>query len=87
MTRPRPPYTPTPRIWTAAQISVRLGHGGNWFNEHRAELGSEGFPAYDNFLGGWDADAIELWLDRRAGIAAADHAMNDLAREIEQWEP
>lgn len=73
MTRARPTYTPTPRIWNESQINVRMGKGGNWFHDHRAELEAMGFPAYDEFLGGWDADAIELWLDKRSGIISADN--------------
>ena len=85
LTRPRPSYTPTPRIWDDFQVAARFGKGETWFDKHRDELEAQGFPQYDDFLGGRDADAIELWFDRRSGIAA--DAMNNADRELEQWEP
>ena len=80
MTRARPPYTPTPRIWNEFQMNARFGKGGNWYHNHRTELEAMGFPAFDEFLGGWDADAIEFWFDRRSGIAEVmvdDHHVVD----------
>ena len=85
MTRPRPSYTPDPRNLDEYQTATRLGHGVTWLRSNRDRLEAMGFPAYDDFLGGWDADAIELWFDRRSGIAA--EPMNNADREIEQWEP
>lgn len=85
MTRPRPSYTPTPRIWDQTQVNARFGKGGNWHRNHRAELEAMGFPAYDEFLDGWDADAIELWLDKRSGIDADNSgADNDLDGRLEE---
>ena len=69
MTRRRPSYTPTPRILDKFQTSVRLGNGETWFDKNRAQLEAMGFPQYDDFLGGWDADAIEIWFDKRSGLA------------------
>ncbi len=84
MTRPRPSYTPKPRIWDQIQVTARFGKGGNWFSTIRSELEKQGFPLYDNFLGGWDADAIDLWLDRRSGIAESN--ILDADKELDKWE-
>ena len=83
MTRARPLYTPIPRNWDEYQVSARLGRGVTWFRSHRDQLEAKGFPAYDDFLGGWDADAIELWFDKRSGIAGADHADDGINRRLE----
>jgi|SRR6185369_874326 len=76
----------SPRIIKAKAIAARLGHSVNWFYAHYKELLLQGFPSKDDLLGGWDADAIEAWLDRRRGmsakssIAAAEEKMLDLIR-------
>lgn len=80
MTRKRPEFTPTPRIWGVFDVATRLGHSESWFSGKRSELESKGFPPYDDFLGGWDADAIDLWLDQRSGLnveyASSDPALD-----------
>ncbi len=68
MTRPRPKFLPTPRVWNAEQVACRLGGGESWFYEHRPELEAKGFPRKDDVLNGWDSHAIEQWLDDRGGI-------------------
>lgn len=70
MTRRRPAYEPTPRVFTKHNTAARLGWGETTFDKRRPTLEAEGFPRYDELLGGWDANAIERWLDQRAGFAA-----------------
>lgn len=66
MGRPKPKFTPEPRIWSDFQVATRLGRSEEWLRQHRDKL--LGFPPVDNELGGTDADAIEAWLDVRAGL-------------------
>lgn len=73
MTRPRPSYTPTPRIYDENQTCARLNKGAEWWRKNRDRLEALGFPQVDKLLGGRDADAIELWLDKRSGIFAGDN--------------
>ena len=85
MTRPRPQYMPTPRIWNADQVACRLGWKVSTFYDHRDELEAIGFPSKVECLGGWDSAAIEAWLDRQSGL---EHASDDeLAKELEGWSP
>lgn len=69
MARRKPSYTPQPRILTSPhQVAALLGRGEEWFRKNRAALERAGFPRRDPLLDGWDAAAIEAWLDRRAGL-------------------
>ena len=64
-----PAFMPSPRIFKSpAQVATRLGHGEEWFRQHRKNLETAGFPCRDDLLDGWDADAIDAWLDKRAGL-------------------
>ena len=65
----KPKYTPTPRILNARQVAIRLGMSESGFVNRRPGLETRGFPQRDDFLQGWDANAIEAWLDRRSGLA------------------
>ena len=81
MTRARPLYMPTPRIWDETQTAARLGKGVTWWGENRDRFEAAGFPPVDDFLGGRDADAIDLWIDRRSNIADAEPVNdNDLVK-------
>lgn len=73
MARPRLKYLPEPRILRSSyQVATYLGHGEQWFADWRAQLEAEGFPQRDELLGGWDREAIDVWLDARAGIGSGD---------------
>ncbi len=85
MTRTRPSYTPTPRIWKGFQVATRLGCGETKFDTMRPHLEAMGFPQYDDILGGWDANAIEAWLDKRAGLSDSCDQI-DADTEIDRWE-
>ncbi len=73
MSRAKPSYIPTPRTWDAFQVAARLGKGREWLKAHRQELEADGFPRYDDLLHGWDANAIEAWLDKRSGLATVEN--------------
>ena len=77
MTRAKPIYIPTPRTLNALQLLARLGKSPGWFKEHRTELEAEGFPPYDELLGGWDSKAVEAWFDKRSRLVTA--AIDDAA--------
>ncbi len=69
MTRGRPKFIPTPRVWSDFQVACRIGKGLSWLTSNRDRLEAEGLPQRDPLLDGTDADAVEVWLDRRSGIA------------------
>lgn len=70
MSRAKPSYTPNPRVCDAYQVATRLNKSETWFNANRQALEAQGFPKRDDFLGGWDIVAVELWFDLRSGIIA-----------------
>ena len=82
MTRPRPNFTPTPRVWSDFQVACRLGKSESWLATHRPRLEAEGFPQRDPLLGGTDADTVETWLDQRSGLAdAREEVLSDQAAD------
>lgn len=87
MTRPRPSFTPEPRVWTDFQVATRLGKSESWLSDRRAELEKLGFPKRDAVLGGTDANAIERWLDARAGLSSppVDDGDGGLAGRLEAF--
>ncbi len=68
MTRRSPSYTPPPRILDEFQTCTRLNKAETWWRDNRDRLEASGFPQVDEVLGGRDADAIELWIDKRSGL-------------------
>ncbi len=85
MSRRRPNYVPPPRILSAYQVACRLGKSESWFRDNLPTLAAEGFPSPDALLGGWDVDAIELWLDSRSGIVDAVEGDGELLRRLEAF--
>lgn len=84
MARAKPTFVPTPRILTDYQVAARLGRSESWLRDHRDKL--IGFPKRDDELGGTDGDAIEAWLDVRAGLI--DTALRPIDREEwDEWQP
>ena len=80
MTRRRPAYVPAPRILTEYQVACRFGRSEGWLRETRTRLEREGFPARDEWLDGTDAEAVELWFDRRAGLIDEPAVDDTMAR-------
>ncbi len=76
MTRPRPKYTPEPRVLNAFQVACRLGWSEATFSARRPELKAKGFPDHNPFLGGYDAVAVEDWLDLQFGRAKHGAVVN-----------
>ncbi len=73
MTRARPKFTPTPRVWNDFQLACRLNKTEPWLKNNRDRLEAEGLPQRDPLLGGTDADAVEAWLDARSGLAGESY--------------
>lgn len=83
MARCKPAFIPQPRILTSPhQVAALLGRGEEWFRIRRPKLEAAGFPRFDTLLGGWDGAAIDVWLDRRAGLAR--HSPSD--RDPNPWD-
>ncbi len=69
MSRTKPAFIPTPRVVTSpVQVATFLGRSEEWFRQRRERLEADGFPRKDRLLDGWDLDAINAWLDKRAGL-------------------
>ena len=68
MTIAKPRIIVIPRVLTADQAGYRLNMSPNTFRKLLPELLAAGFPPFDELLQGYDRDAIEHWLDRRAGL-------------------
>jgi predicted DNA-binding transcriptional regulator AlpA len=65
----RPSIVPvTPRVLNTATLCAYLGRSESWFAEHRAELEAQGFPKPVSLLGGYDRNAVDLWLDQRSDL-------------------
>lgn len=62
-----------PRLVPAAKAARRLHLTPTEFDAKRAALHSHGFPMPCPVVEHFDLIAIDVWLDRMAGIAGADH--------------
>ncbi len=83
MSRPKPKFAPEPRILNGYQVACRLNKSEVWFGQKRRQLEQMGFPRQDEFLGGWDADAIERWIDERSGLFSSKSTLRE---EMEEWQ-
>lgn len=77
MARIKPKYIPEPRVLDTFQVATRLGKSEGTFTRNRQTLEANGFPCRDEFLGGWDADAIERWFDQRSGLQNLSQASSE----------
>lgn len=57
------------RVIPAGRVAQMLGRHPSWFRRRRALLEAQGFPARDDLLGGWHADAVDRWLAARSGAS------------------
>jgi hypothetical protein len=85
VSRAKPAFVPAPRIWTAYQVACRLGISEETWRRRREAWEAQGFPAYDDFLGGWDGEAIERWFDRRAGLVSTTSG-DDFRGRLAEWQ-
>lgn len=61
-------FTIEPRMLPARHIARRLGLSLDEFEQRLPELLSIGFPAADPLLGTYCLQAVDSWIDRRAGL-------------------
>jgi len=72
-----------PRMVPVEKVARRLGVTPAEFAEKRAALEAAGFPAPEPILGTWCLDAVDRWIDSRAGLTKPGVAVSDpaIARE------
>lgn len=61
-----------PRMVGPEKIARRLGVTLAGFETKRAELEREGFPKPDRVLGTYCLEAVDRWIDQRAGLIRED---------------
>lgn len=70
------------------ELAIYLGMSESHLNELMPELLEGGFPQRDSILRTYDIKAVDLWLDRRHGLATQLGALgvnNDHGERIQQW--
>ena len=82
MARPKPRADIAPRIWTEEETAHRLGMSVATFRKRLQDLQCAGLPARDSLLDGYDSAAVELWLDRRAGIMPPPEAAGRTGKRL-----
>jgi hypothetical protein len=65
------------------KIARRLGVTLAAFDAKRSELEREGFPKSDGVLGTYCLEAVDKWIDRRAGLMPANGPVSDPALVLE----
>lgn len=61
-----------PRMVGPEKIARRLGVTLTAFREKRHELEQQGFPNPDGVLGTYCLEAVDRWIDQRAGLMRED---------------
>lgn len=61
-----------PRMIGPEKVARRLGVTLAAFNERRIELEKHGFPKADGVLGTYCLEAVDRWIDQRAGLIRED---------------
>jgi len=76
-----------PRLIPPEKVARRLGVTPAVFAAKLDELRAQGFPQPDPVLGNWCLDAVDRWIDERAGLVregdplSAQAAMRRAVRE------
>ncbi len=73
-----------PRLIPAAKAARRLHLTLVEFDQKCASLRASGFPAACSVTGHYDLKAIDLWLDRRAGLVEQPVPITDAARLVSE---
>lgn len=73
-----------PRMVPVEKVARRLGIGPAEFTEKRAQLEAAGFPAPEPILGTWCLDAVDRWIDARAGLTKPGAAVSDPSIAMER---
>jgi hypothetical protein len=66
-----------PRMVGPEKIARRLGVTLAAFDAKRLDLEHEGFPKPDGVLGTYCLEAVDKWIDRRAGLMPANGPVSD----------
>ncbi|MCG6115054.1 MAG: hypothetical protein MEQ84_07630 [Mesorhizobium sp.] len=72
-----------PRMVPPEKIARRLGVTVAVFNEKLAALEANGFPKRDPVLGNYCLQAVDNWIDARAGLHPAGIPVSDPAVVLE----
>jgi len=72
-----------PRLVEPSKVARRLGVTPAIFAEKLEALEAVGFPRPDPVLGNYSLDAVDRWIDERAGMSPPDGAITDPAQVME----
>lgn len=72
-----------PRMVGPEKIARRLGVTLAAFNDKRTDLEKHGFPKADDVLGTYCLEAVDRWIDRRAGLTPLGAPVSDPAIVLE----
>lgn len=72
-----------PRMVPPEKVARRLGVTLAAFDAKRPDLEREGFPKPDGVLGTYCLEAVDKWIDRRAGLMPANGPVSDPALVLE----
>lgn len=72
-----------PRMVGPEKVARRLGVTLAGFEAKRPELEREGFPKPDSVLGTYCLEAVDRWIDRRAGLIPNGAPVSDPALVLE----
>lgn len=72
-----------PRMIGSEKVARRLGVTLAAFTEKRPELERQGFPKQDPVLGTYCLEAVDRWIDRRAGLTPVGAPVSDPAMVLE----
>lgn len=72
-----------PRMVGPEKVARRLGVTVATFEEKRVDLEREGFPKPDGVLGTYCLEAVDKWIDRRAGLTSVGGPVSDPAIVLE----
>lgn len=76
-----------PRMVGPEKVARRLGVTLAAFDEKRMDLEREGFPRRDAVLGTYCLEAVDKWIDRRAGLIREDDpvsAQTEMLRAVRE---
>ena len=82
MTRRKPDYVPRREILDQFRLASKLGRSEATLPDMLAGLYKEGFPHYDDLLGGWWEPAVDEWLRRRFNLAEVTDDLDARLKEF-----
>ena len=73
-----------PRLVPPEKVARRLGVSYAMFKEKLPELNGNGFPKPEPVLGNYCLQAVDRWIDARAGLTPVGTAVSDPAQIMER---